>query len=213
MMNGEAPHAQVKIGLGSLLMVVVVSAAVLWISGRDSVEGPIPHVSAAGGGGGAPSVVAGPEAVRYVVPATTLVMVAPEFQDRLEDLSKAADASPWEAHTVLELARLLDDADRPARAAVEYDRYVRLNPDSRAGWLYLANAHATAGDWAQAAQTSHRMLARFPESPPAMYNLGAALANQGSYEDARGWWERVLEGGDTVMIRRALKALERLSGY
>lgn len=194
-------------------VVVLLGISTLLVLGiglrRGSADGPDRRPTSAGGGGASPVTV--PDSAD--VAADSAAPSDGSLEHKLEELTERVRREPWELEQLLELARLLDESQRPIQAAEEYERYLAARPHSRSVWLLLANAYATTGNWSQAADASHRLLRRFPEDPWAMYNLGAALANQGRYEDARGWWERVLEGDDSAMTRRALTALDRLAGF
>lgn len=172
-------------------------------------EVPAPVHQSAGGGGGSTAMSEDSTDVVSTNPLATPV----GLDRKLEELTDQVRRQPWALDQLLELAQLLDDSHRPLEAAQQYERYLTARPHSRSVWLLLTNAYGTMGDWSQAADASHRLLRQFPDDPWAMYNLGAALANQGRYEDARGWWERVLEGEDSAMTKRALTALERLADF
>ena len=195
------------------LGVAAVAAALLVTSSCDSAsqratESQVPRDLAAGGGGGAPPPEAQGDAFP---PARTPVAVAGRFQSRMDELWTNLEKRPHDTGALLRMGQLMQDAGHPREAAHYFERYLQIQPNAQAVWLLLANTYGAASDWQRAADASSRMLDRFPGDASAMYSLGAALANQGHYEDARGWWERVLEADDPVMTGRALRALERLS--
>lgn len=110
-----------------------------------------------------------------------------------------------------ELARLLQDAHRPAEAATLYSRYLEAAPGNRQAWLDLAASHAATGDWPAAESATRSMLERFPDDPAGMHNLGATLANQRRAAEARSWFERAAaQTSDTATARAARQALDRL---
>ena len=163
---------------------------------------------AAGGGGGAPPADAQGDALPAV---GAPIEVSAALQDRVNELWAELEKRPHDGGALLRMGQLMQDAGRPRQAAHYYERYLQILPASQAVWLLLGNSYSAASDWRRAADASERMLARFPDDAAAMYSLGAALANQGRFEDARGWWERVLLADDPVMMGRALRALEQLA--
>jgi cytochrome c-type biogenesis protein CcmH/NrfG len=167
-------------------------------------------MAAAGGGGGA----APPDAEGDALPPGRRPIAVPEaYRDQLSGLWSTLEQHPHDTGALLRMGRLMQDVGEPAEAAGYYERYLQLLPESKAVWLRLANTYGAASDWNRSADASFRMMERFPNDAAAMYSLGAALANQGRYDDARGWWEKVLLADDPVLMGRALRALEQLSEY
>ena len=137
---------------------------------------------------------------------------APLFETRLGVIEQRLEEDPEDARAILELARLLHDAHRPLEAVPYYRRYLVVHPDSSRAWLDLANAFGAAGDWEASGEASQGMLDRFPGHPDALYNMGAALANQRRFADAREWWVRAAASNDSLVARRARESLARLPG-
>ena len=193
----------------------IVLTLVIACEGEDAPRvGPAEGVAVAldegGGGGGAPP----DDAQGDALPAGRRLVEVPEaFRDQATELWLSLQKRPHETGLLLRMGQLMQDAGHPREAAHYYERYLQLLPESQPVWLRLANTYGAASDWRRAADASLRMLERFPEDASAMYSLGAALANQGQYEDARGWWEKVLLADDPVLMGRALRALEQLSEY
>ena len=173
-------------------------------------SGPATAVAAAGGGGGAAPADAEGDALP---PGRRPISVPDAYRDQMTSLWTTLEKHPHDTGALLRMGRLMQDVGEPAEAAGFYERYLQLLPESQAVWLRLANTYGAASDWNRAADASFRMLERFPNDAAAMYSLGAALANQGRYDDARGWWEKVLLADDPVLMGRALRALEQLSEY
>lgn len=171
-------------------------------------ERAVATLAEAGGGGG----TAPPEAEGDALPPGPRRTPVPEaYQTQFNDLWSTLQKRPHETGALLRMGRLMQDVGRPREAAHYYERYIQLLPESDAVWLRLVNSYGAATDWHRAADASRRMLERFPSNASAMYSLGAALANQGEYDDARGWWEKVLLADDPVLMGRALRALEQLA--
>ncbi|NNM33480.1 MAG: tetratricopeptide repeat protein [Gemmatimonadetes bacterium] len=196
---------------------VLLLGPVLWLAacapGDESertAAAPAQAVAAAGGGGG----TAPPDAEGDALPPGRRPVAVPEaYRDQLSNLWSTLEQHPHDTGALLRMGRLMQDVGEPAEAAGFYERYLQLLPESQPVWLRLANTYGAASDWNRAADASFRMLERFPNDAAAMYSLGAALANQGRYDDARGWWEKVLLADDPVLMGRALRALEQLSEY
>lgn len=134
------------------------------------------------------------------------------FETRFRVIEERLEEDPDDARAILEMARLLHDAHRPMEAVPYYRRYLTAHPDSSGAWLDLANAFGAAGDWEASTETSQGMLDRFPGNPDALYNLGAALANQRRFADAREWWLQAAASNDSLVARRARESLARLPG-
>lgn len=166
-------------------------------------------LSAGGGGGSTPEDAEGDA----LPPSRRPVTVPDAYRNQVADLWKTLQKHPHDTGALLRMGQLMQDVGQPSEAANYYERYLQLLPESQPVWLRLANTYGAASDWRRAADASSRMLERFPEDASAMYSLGAALANQGQYDDARGWWEKVLLADDPVLMGRALRALEQLSEY
>ena len=184
-------------GFGSLVGAVVV--IVLLISASAVIE-PLGQGEdqrfQAGGGGGSEDVMPAPSAP---LPVDVL------------DLAEKVEREPWDQVARLELANLLADLGEFEVAAAHYEQYLTYNSSSQAVWNMLATVYASDGAWDKVADTNRRLLARFPRDDWAMYNLGAALANQGYYDDARTWLTRAVEQGRPDVARRAASAMERLA--
>lgn len=137
--------------------------------------------------------------------------VGPSFHVRLEQLRERVAADSTDAASVLELARLLQDGHRIEEAVVTYRRHLRLEPQSRDGWLDLAKAYGSLGRWHDALSASDSLLVRFPDDPSGLYNRGAVLANLGRKAEARQMWLKVSrQEADPQMQKMAEAALSRL---
>ncbi len=181
---------------------------------QDRLEADSPAaqtaLAAAGGGGGSAPADAEGDALP---PSRRPVTVPDAYRSQMADLWKTLQKQPHDTGALLRMGQLMQDVGQPSEAANYYERYLQLLPESQPVWLRLANTYGAASDWRRAADASYRMLERFPQDASAMYSLGAALANQGQFDDARGWWEKVLLADDPVLMGRALRALEQLSEY
>jgi len=137
--------------------------------------------------------------------------VAGSYHVREMQLRSRLEREPGDSAGLLELARLLQDAHRPAEAARLYERYLEAAPSDRQAWLDRAASHGDAGDWAAAESAMRSMLERFPGDPAGMHNLGATLANQNRALEARPWFERAAaQTVDAATARAARLALNRL---
>ncbi len=166
-------------------------------------------VYVAGTGGPAPVATAPPPADTTVAP--TAENVDPTIHARMMALRAEVEAAPADTAKLLALARMEHDAHQFEAAAATYERLIALAPAHRQAHLDLAQAWAAMGRWADARAAMERMLARFPDDPSGLYNLGAILANQGDYAAARPYWARVrTQTADPELAQQAAASLERL---
>jgi len=143
--------------------------------------------------------------------APTADNVDPTIHARMMALRAEVEAAPADTAKLVQLARLEHDAHQFEASAATYERVIALAPTHRQAHLDLAQAWAAMGRWDDARQAMERMLDRFPDDPSGLYNLGAILANQGSYAEARPYWERVrAQTADAELARQAAASLEQL---
>ena len=102
-------------------------------------------------------------------------------------------------------------AHQPAKAIPYLERYTAINQTNREVWLQLVTAYGALDNWGKALEATMAILASWPDDPEAMYNVGAIHANQGDYEEARRWWEKVRDQGtDSALADAATASLRRL---
>ena len=150
-------------------------------------------------------------AVRPPVPVVGSVDAA--FHARLDSLEARVAAEPGDTGAALLFARLLQDAHRPAEAAARYTALLERAGARRDLWLELAGAHAAAGDPGGARLALEQVLARWPEDPTALYDLGVLSANAGDSAAAATLWRRVAaQDRDSATAAAARHSLRRLAG-
>lgn len=110
-------------------------------------------------------------------------------------------------------------ADRPARAAALFARYLGQDPTgegARRAYPGLARAHEALGDFEAAIRAYNSYLAHFgddPEAPAMIARRGACEAEIGQWERSAASYAEVLErGGDDLLPSQRVEALTR-EGY
>lgn len=181
--------------LATVLLVFV--AVVAPTGGRGPAEAPHPPQ---------------PATTAMATPAPNADNVDHAVRAEMQRLQRALEAAPEDTSLLVRMARLLHDAHRPAEAVDYYERYLRLNPSDRQGWLDLADCCAATAAWDRARTAMETLLERFPDDPAALYNLGAIHANTGDFDEARAWWTRARnQTADAALARRAAASLEQIA--
>lgn len=146
-------------------------------------------------------------------PAPSAENVDPNFHARLMTLRDRLATAPDDTTTLLEAARLEQDAHQLDAAAEHYERLLAIAPRTHQVWLDLANVYAGLGRWDDARRASERMLERYPGDPSALYNLGAIAANQGDRAEAERHWTAVRDGDDGELAAQAEASLSQLGAF
>lgn len=137
--------------------------------------------------------------------------VTPSAQNQLESLRKRVVETPDDTTHLFRLARLLQDAHKPEEAARNYRHYLALHPDNYQAWLDMTQSFGQAKLWAEAQEAVTDMLAKYPDDPSALYNLGAVYANLGQMEEARMTWQKTIDqnkdGEVTILAQSSLQRL------
>ncbi|MDH3457502.1 MAG: tetratricopeptide repeat protein [Gemmatimonadota bacterium] len=137
--------------------------------------------------------------------------VSHEFRAEVATLEERLTSAPSDTTALARLGSLLVMAHQPAKAIPYLERYTAINQMNREAWLQLVTAYAALNDWGKALEGTMAILASWPDDSEAMYNVGAIHANQGQYEEARRWWERVRDQGtDSALTETATASLRRL---
>ncbi|MDH4043455.1 MAG: tetratricopeptide repeat protein [Gemmatimonadota bacterium] len=137
--------------------------------------------------------------------------VSHEFRAEVAALEARLTSTPSDTAALVRLGSLLLTAHQPATAIPYLERYTAINPTNWEIWLQLVTAYGALNDWDKALEATMAMLAIWPNDPEAMYNVGAIHANQGEYQEARRWWERVRDQGtDSALANAATASLRRL---
>lgn len=137
--------------------------------------------------------------------------VSHEFRAEVSALRQRLTESPEDTLALVRLGNLLQMAHRPAEAVPLLESYTAINKGNREAWFQLATSYGTLNQWDKAMEVMTTMLATWPDDAQVMYNVGAIHANQGEYEEARQWWERVrAQRKDPTVAEAATTALRRL---
>jgi tetratricopeptide (TPR) repeat protein len=133
------------------------------------------------------------------------------FRSEVAALEERLDAAPDDTVALARLGSLLQMAHQPAEAIPYLERYTAIDQTSREVGFQLAMAYGALGEWGEALEASMAILASSPNDPEIMYNIGAIHANQGNYDDARRWWERVRDQKiDSALAETVTASLRRL---
>jgi tetratricopeptide (TPR) repeat protein len=138
--------------------------------------------------------------------------VSHEFRAEVAALEEGLNNATNDTVALARLGSLLHMAHQPAKAIPYLERYTAINQTNREVWLQLATAYGALENWGKALEATMAILASWPDDSEAMYNVGAIYANQGDYEEARRWWERVRDQTtDSALAGTATASLRRLS--
>ncbi len=138
--------------------------------------------------------------------------VSHEFRAEVAALEERLINATSDTVALARLGSLLHMAHQPAKAIPYLERYTAINQTNREVWFQLVAAYGALDNWGKALEATMAILASWPDDPEAMYNVGAIHANQGDYEEARRWWERVRDQTtDSALAGTATASLRRLS--
>lgn len=133
------------------------------------------------------------------------------YRSEVAALEARLEAAPGDTVALARLGSLLQMAHQPTEAISYLERYTAIDPTSREVGLQLAMAYGALGKWGEALEASMVILASWPNDPEVMYNIGAIHANQGNYDEARRWWERVRDQKiDFALAETVTASLRRL---
>ncbi len=137
---------------------------------------------------------------------------------RLDDAAAAFVAAleidPAHEKSLVNLARVYLDQDRPADALVQAKQAAELNPSSGSAFRLIGRAYGELGDGDAALEAYHRALVVDDQDAWSMNNLGLVLIQAGRFDEAVPALARAVELRDDIaMFHNNLGiALER-SGY
>jgi tetratricopeptide (TPR) repeat protein len=144
-------------------------------------------------------------------PAPSAENVDPVVHARLMTLRRQVEEAPADTSLLLELARMEHDAHQFEPAVATYERLIEVAPGHRQAYLDMAQTLVTLDRWDDAGSAMERLLARYPDDPSGLYNLGAILAKQGNYAAARPLWTRVAsQTTDAELAQQATSSLVEL---
>lgn len=179
-----------RMGVAAALLIVAAIVAVLASRQREevpaAVEPPIP-AHAPGSGGDGPSAA----------------NVHPSVTGRIRELNDRIATGDSSDGTLLELARILQDAHREREAAVWYGLLLEKSPGSISARIDYAQVLASLGRDGDALVQTRMVLARDPGHPAALYNAGALHANMGRPDSAVRYWKKLvaLHPDDTLAAK------------
>ena len=133
-------------------------------------------------------------------------------------LAAKLEAQPNDVDGWLRLGRSYGVLGETEKATAAYDRAARLKPDDTS--IPLQEAEALLENLAPEApipplvvELLHRIEAKQPDQPEALWYLGTAAAQDHHFDEAERYWLRLLpllpaDGPDQKMVREALNALK-----
>lgn len=138
--------------------------------------------------------------------------VSHSYRVRLAQSRARVEANPVDTAALATVATLLHSAHEAPEAIEYYERYLAQGGRRRDVLLEMAGACVYAKRWEAAERAMLALLDTSPDDSEAMYNLGAIRANQGDYEAARHWWERVRDRpeANVQLAAKAAASLQRL---
>jgi tetratricopeptide (TPR) repeat protein len=109
-------------------------------------------------------------------------------------LQKAVAASmPPSPSTLVELANVLCELDRPREALAYYDRAIECRPDFTEALFNQASALRDLGRFSEAIELARRALSHVPDSPKGLANLATLLREVCQAEEAVALCQRAIE--------------------
>ena len=127
----------------------------------------------------------------------------------IDALKARVEGAPNDTTLLNHLAQVLHDEGKYEEAAVYYEKFLKLSPQSVQGWLDLANVYAALKEWDKALEASTFLLDFVPHHPSAMYNMGAIHANLANFDEAIYWWTQVRDQQENPDL--ALQATQSLN--
>ena len=137
---------------------------------------------------------------------------------RLDDAAAAFVAAleidPAHEKSLVNLARVYLDQDRPAEALAQAKQAAELNPSSGSAFRLIGRAYGALGDGDAALEAYHRALVVDDQDAWSMNNLGLVLIQAGRFDEAVPALARAVElrDGIAMFYNNLGIALER-SGY
>jgi tetratricopeptide (TPR) repeat protein len=129
-------------------------------------------------------------------------------------LTRAVELSPKHVNSLVNLARVLLDRDRPEEALVQLESALEIDSASADTWRVMGNALSDLGRGDEAIESYRNALSHDAGDTWSMNNMGLALIRLGRYEEALPPLARATElSPQTAVFQNNLGvALER-SGY
>ncbi len=136
---------------------------------------------------------------------------AQQMQQAINEAENGINSDPNNIEAWIALASLLWDSGQQNKAIESYRNAVNLEPNNLAMQNNLANMLVESGEVAAGVQLYQRILNVRPDLVEVWVNLGAALANNKQYQEARFSWEMALERDPgNQSVKSMLRQLDQL---
>lgn len=147
------------------------------------------------------------EAQRYLALADS----AQQMQQAINEAENGINSDPGNPTPWIHLATLLWESGQKDKAVESYRNAVNLEPGNLAMQNNLANMLVESGQIDAGVQLYQRILSVKPDLVEVWVNMGAVLANNKKYEEARFAWEMALEQDPgNASVKAFLKQLDQL---
>jgi tetratricopeptide (TPR) repeat protein len=128
---------------------------------------------------------------------------ARSLRDEATRADQAALAlEPGNAMALNGLGLLAIDDNRPADAAISFERATTIDPNNASYWTNLGNARRASGDRARAEQAYQRALEVDARAADAANGLGVLLVEANRPADAVTWFERAIAAAPDLVEAR-----------
>ncbi len=136
---------------------------------------------------------------------------AQQMQQAINEAENGINSNPGNRDAWVHLATLLWESGQQEKAVESYRNAVNLEPGNLALQNNLANMMIESGDFEGGIELYQRILSVRPDLIEVWVNMGAVLANNEKYEEARFAWEMALERDPgNQSVKAFLKQLDDL---
>jgi len=138
-----------------------------------------------------------PAAMSTTMPADTSgggssAMMDQVFQ-QVQILKNRIEKDPRDKEALLTLASLYASVSKFQEAIDYYQRYLTVNPSDYQVRMILSETHFRNGQFDKAVDEIQKVLKDKPDYDYAMYNLGVLYAHMNRKDEARKWWQRIVD--------------------
>jgi tetratricopeptide (TPR) repeat protein len=138
-------------------------------------------------------VEAQPDNVRSLNSIAGLYGKLGKFQEEVTWAKKATDADPKYEPALINLGNGYTGLGDVLQATITYVVVITINPKSAIGHYSLGVLHEQTGDVARAEVNCKNAISADGGFESAYFNLGALCANQGRFDEAIDWLQRLLK--------------------
>lgn len=140
-----------------------------------------------------------------------MAAMAPVFA-RIDSLKAAVTSNPQDTLALTELAALYEMAGYYDKASGYYRDLIAVSPHNFPARMNLASVYFNQAKHDSALQELQVILNHVPNYTFAMYNMGVIYAAMDNKEQARTWWQKVVDqDGQGDLGKRAAEGIQRLT--